>query len=287
VNAPIDMNDQPQAAGTPIAKAPCGNVRKALFLAQRDVGKVAKDSKADVKNKDGARIYSYAYTSSEDMIEHCRHALHEHGLSWELASYEQRSPLPGTQCPSLWGRFELCHAETGEVLEREYCMPIASRNDADKALSGAITYLLGQATRLLLLVPKVSEEDAKNNPDRRDRHVDDEQPRSERRVLPATPKPATLGEPPRNYTDGELKRLRDDVGRLVDLAVPLLDKKKPELRVAAGMPEVGTLDGGRLARYRKWLIDSIDIAGGVVPEWAREWDPLDQRDRVAELRDDT
>lgn len=285
MNAPIEAT----------SVATTKSIRAALFCAQRDVGGVAKDSTAKVNPKEGAS-YSYKFTSSEDMLEHCRHALHQHGLSWEMVHYEIEGTLgakrgydrnePAPPPPMLVGHFELVHAESGEMLCRTYRMPIASRNDADKALSGAITYLLGQATRLLLLVPKVSEEDAKNDPDRRERHVDD-QPRSERRIVPATaPKQAPLGEPGRHYTEGELARLRHDCQRAVDLAKPLLDKKAPELRKAAGLPE-GSLSGQQLARYRKWLLESIDIHGGVVPEWSLEWDPYDQRAHAAELRDET
>lgn len=145
-------------------------VRKALFMAQRDVGGIGKDSTAKIvgKSKDGGRVeYSYKFTSTEDMLEHCRHALHEHGLSWEMTGWDVLPPLPGFGCPTLVCTFELCHGESGQVLDRTYKMPIASRNDADKATSGAITYLLGQATRTLLLVPKVSEEESKNTPDQR------------------------------------------------------------------------------------------------------------------------
>lgn len=282
MNALIDTND-PQAE-TPVAKPASGNVRKALFAAQRDVGGIGKDSEAEVK-KDGKLIYKYDFTSSEDMLAHCRHALHEHGLSWEMVAYEQRTALPGNQCPHLWARFELYHAESGELLEREYTMPIASRNDADKALAGAITYLLGQATRLLLLVPKVTDEDAKNDPDRRDKRVDDEHPHSERRVVPAGQKPAALPAPGRHYTDLELKRLRADCTQLGEIASRVLDMKGPAMRKEAGIPD-GTLSGHQLARYRKWLVESIDIKGGVIPEWVHDWDPYDQRDRVAELRDE-
>ena len=270
MNAPIE----PSATQ---AVAPTSNVRKALFAAQRDIEAVAKGDTATVKGDKDGKSYSYTYkfTSSEDMLAHCRDVLHRHGLTWEMVGYDVAAPLVGLKSPTLWADFELVHAESGEVLARRYPMPIASRNDDDKKIAGACTYLLGHATRLLLLVPKVSEEDAAQNPDRR---VDDH-PRSERRVIPAATQPATqsLGPVPRHYSDAELKRLRHDCQRLVDLAKPLLDRKATELRVDAGLPAEATLSGQQLAGYRKWLIESIDVRGGVVPEWARDWDPLDQR----------
>src|SRR5690349_12575712 len=166
-------------------------IRKALCDAQRDVGGIGKDGTAKIvgKNKEGGRVeYSYQFVSTEDMLAHCREALSANGLSWELIGWDVQGPLPGFNVPTLIGTFELCHGDSGEVLTRVYKMPIASRNDADKATAGAITYLLGQATRALLLVPKVSDTDAQNDPDRRTTHHggwhDRDEPRQERRVTP-------------------------------------------------------------------------------------------------------
>jgi hypothetical protein len=266
VNAPVEQAAAPSTA----------NVRKALFAAQRDVEAVAKGDTATVRGEKDGKGYSYTYkfTSSEDMLAHCREVLHRHGLTWEMVGYDVAAPMLGLKSPTLWGEFELCHAESGEVLSRRYPMPIAGRNEDDKKIAGACTYLLGHATRLLLLVPKVSEEDAAQNPDRR---VDESHPRSERRVIPAHAPAQPMGPVPRHYSDAELKRLRHDCQRLVDLAKPLLDRKATELRTDAGLPAEATLSGQQLAGYRKWLIESIDVRGGVVPEWARDWDPLDQR----------
>lgn len=266
----------------PAIPSPTSTVRKALYAAQRDVEAVAKGDVAKVEGVSGAgKTYSYSYkfTSSEDMLAHCREVLHRHGLTWEMAAYDVGPPLHGLKTPTLWADFELVHAESGEILTRRYPMPLGGRNDDDKKIAGACTYLLGHATRLLLLVPRVSEEDAAQNPDRR---TDEDHPRSERRVTPG-PKSATqiaLPDPERSYTDTELGRLRDDCGKLAPIAGRTLDKTAADMRKAAGLP-AGTLTGAQLARYRKWMIDSIDIAGGTVPDWARDGDPLDQRQPAA------
>lgn len=231
-------------------------VRKALYLAQRDVGVIAKDSTAKVQGeskKTGQRFeYTYAFTSSEDMLEHCRKALHEHGLSWEMVGYDVESPLPKFDCPTLVGRFELVHADSGEVLERVYKMPIASRNDPDKATSGAITYLLGQATRLLLLVPKVSEEDAKNSPDRRTENHGGWQDRREpeRKVTPrARPQEpdANVDENPDNAAE-----LRAECERLSKKVKGHLQVSLAEMRKRAKVSTSGTLSPIELDRFVKW-----------------------------------
>jgi hypothetical protein len=289
VNAPIekDTDVDVDSVSVPIiltTPAPTMLVRKALFAAQRDVEAVAKGDTATVQGeKDGRRYeYKYKFTSSEDMLAHCREVLHKHGLSWEMSSYEITGPQTGLKSPTLWGTFELVHAESGEMLTRRYPMPIASRNDDDKKIAGACTYLLGHATRLLLLVPKVSEEDAALNPDRRTASADD-MPHSERRVIGGNGKPtAALPYPPRQYTDAQYKSLREDCNKLLKLVQRLTSESVEEVMKRAGMP-TGKLQGQHLAQWRHWMILEIEIKGGAVPEWAREGDELDQRDREGEL----
>jgi len=233
---------------------PTASVRKALCLAQRDVGGIGKDSQAKIvgKNKDGGRVeYSYQFTSTEDMLEHCRHALHEHGLSWEMTGWDVVGALPGFNVPTLVGTFELCHGDSGEVLTRVYKMPIASRNDADKATAGAITYLLGQATRALLMVPKVSDTDAKNDPDKRTSEHggwrDRDEPRSQRVVTPAVTPQAQRGHsqaPASGSMSGDMSE------KQIDAAISKVFKEirgiVPEitagvLREEAAVPPTGTL----------------------------------------------
>lgn len=288
MNAPIDTEETVEVEAVPVPlirtePASTRHVRMALFAAQRDVEAVVKGDTATVRgeNKDGkAYSYDYKFTSSEDMLEHCREVLHKHGLSWEMISYEIGPPLPGMRCPTLWGNFELVHAESGEMLPRRYPMPISIGKDEDKKLVGACTYLLGHATRLLLLVPKISEEDARQNPDRRT--SEDDMPHSERRVIGNGKPTAALPYPPREYTDAQLKSLRDDCTKLLKITERLTGEGMGELMKRAGMPG-GKLAGQQLAQFRHWMIQEIEIKGGDVPEWAREGDPLDQRDREGEL----
>lgn len=142
-------------------------LRAALHAARKSLRGVEKADTARVRSKKGeGSSYTYQFTSSEDMIAACRDALHEADVTCELVSWAVGEPLPKMQCPTLWSTFEVCHVPSGETEERRYPMPIASSNDADKAVAGAITYTFGQVMRALLLVPKVSDKDT-NDPDRR------------------------------------------------------------------------------------------------------------------------
>jgi hypothetical protein len=142
-------------------------LRAALHEARKSLRGVEKADTARVTSKKGAASsYTYKFTSSEDMVAACRDALHEQDVSCELVSWEVGPPLEGMRCPTLWSTFEVCHIPSGETEERRHPMPIASNNDADKAIAGAITYTYGQAFRALLTVPKVSDKDA-NDPERR------------------------------------------------------------------------------------------------------------------------
>lgn len=225
-------------------------IRKALCDAQRDVGGIGKDGTAKIvgKNKEGGRVeYSYQFVSTEDMLAHCREALSANGLSWELIGWDVQGPLPGFNVPTLIGTFELCHGDSGEVLTRTYKMPIASRNDADKATAGAITYLLGQATRALLLVPKVSDTDAQNDPDRRTTHHggwhDRDEPRQERRVTPQderghrqAPQAGSIsGEPSEKQLDAAIAKVFKEIRGIIP------EITAATLREEANLPTKGTL----------------------------------------------
>lgn len=95
------------------------------------------------------------------------------------------------------------------------------------------------------------------------------------RVVARSPAPASaimVRKDP--VSDLEVKRLRSDCARLSDLATIATGKTRAELKESAGIPE-GPLDAENLQRYRAWLIQTIDIAGGALPDWAN--DPIEPR----------
>lgn len=228
-------------------------VRRALYEAQKAVGGIGKDSTAKVQSKKGAGAsYSYQYTSSEDMIAHARHALLDAGLSWEMVGWELGAPIPTASCPTLLGFFELCHGESGQILRRQYSMPIASRNDTDKAVAGAITYLLGQATRALLMIPKVSDAASKLDPDQRETDHGGWEPREGARTVVA-PKPV---DPAVEYNT-VVEECRDLVLDLEAFIGKIDGPATKQLRKDAGVPESGKLTLGNLKKYRAYLKERV------------------------------
>jgi hypothetical protein len=297
----------PEPAPLAAARPRSANVRKALLQAQRTVRGVAKADTAKVF-KDGKEIYSYKFASSEDMVEACREALLEAGLVWELVGWDLVEPAARTNdardrrasvLPTLVGHFELSHPESGDVELRDYPMPIASRNDADKAVAGAITYLIGQSLRGLLMVPRVSEEDAKNDPDFRTekaRGWHDDEPRGTRREIlsPERPTPAPKGddEPAGETTEwlkGECQRLVGELQKRTRGTSPQI------FRAEAGVPQSGQLSAAELREYRGFLDRKLaqikagererngGIEGDDMPGWMEPGKPgtlsdgLDQR----------
>lgn len=286
------------------------NVRRALLQAQRSVRGVAKADTAKVKDKDGKEIYSYKFASSEDMVEACREALLDAGLVWELVGWDLVEPAARTNdlrdrrasvLPTLVGHFELSHPGSGDVELRDYPMPIASRNDADKAVAGAITYLIGQSLRTLLMVPRVSEEDAKNDPDRRTEKArgwhDDEPPRAGRRtILP--PEDPSAAAPQGDFapTGETTDWLKGECQRLVGELRKYLPRHSLKIfRSDAGVPQEGPLSAAELRTYRGWLDRTLaakkheqrqkngGIEGDEMPDWMGPTEPgtmgdgLDQR----------
>lgn len=171
-------------------------LRAAFLEARRNIRKVAKDSTAKVTSQRTGGSYTYKFTSSEDMVEACVDALLEHGLTWSLVDWSIGGPLEGYQCPTLWGTFELDHPASGGLRIYRFPMPIASRNDADKALAGAVTYLMGQAIRSVLQIPKSGADD--QDPDKRTsehggRAWGNDEPRETQR---STPQPQRQQRPP-------------------------------------------------------------------------------------------
>jgi hypothetical protein len=129
----------------------------ALLEAQRTVGAVPKGHTAKIKTDKGE--YSYKYAAGEDMISAARDALLASGLTWTLVAYE----IEGGNPPTLVATYMLEHPESEGQRLYTFPMPIASRNHADKALAGALTFGVSYALRGILNIPR---EDP-NEPDKR------------------------------------------------------------------------------------------------------------------------
>lgn len=244
------MSDEPEPSTT--------KVRRALYEAQKAVGGIGKDSTAKVNSKKGTGAsYSYKYTSSEDMIAHARHALLDAGLSWEMVGWELCEPIPTASCPTLRGFFELCHGESGEILRREYSMPVASRNDTDKAVAGAITYLLGQATRALLMIPKVSDEASKLDPDKRDSDHGGWQPRETTRTVAKSSAVQPPAKDPKAEYNALVEECRDLVLDLEQFIGKIDGPSTKKLREDAGVPPEGKMTLGNLKTYRAYLKERV------------------------------
>jgi hypothetical protein len=108
-------------------------------------------------------------------------------------------------------------------------MPFPNSNDLDKKAGGAMTYVLGQAHRCLLDLPKVSKGDAKHDPDRRTEEVSvGTQRRTSQRKTEAKTDSTFLA------LTQEIGRLandyRENVGPLTDaeIAFKALGNRKPK-----------------------------------------------------------
>ncbi len=237
------------------------NLAAAMAAAQAVMGDVPKSGVNPAfktpDHKDGR-----PYSTLCDVINSIRGPLTSNGLSW--------SQKP-TRVGGVVKVTTIIKHESGESDESELEIPCEDK--AAQKIGTAISYARRYS---LMAMCGLASEDDDDDGNALSLPVPEEPRTRDRRVNPAV-NSAAIGPPPRHYSDAELKRLRHDCQRLVDLAKPLLDRKATELRTDAGLPAEATLSGQQLAGYRKWLIESIDVRGGVVPEWARDWDPLDQR----------
>ena len=134
------------------AKSTSG-IAAALLEAQRAVPAVGKDATARVRTKSGGE-YSYNYASVESMMEACRHALQEAGLSLSLTTYSYND-----DCSLVFPEFLLEHPASGE--SRTYLRPWpvipGPGQPLDKATGGALSSCWTYALRDLLQVPRPDE----------------------------------------------------------------------------------------------------------------------------------
>ena len=239
------------------------NLATAWLRARRRISPMAKAATAQVRSSKGAAAsYSYQFTSSETMVEGCLDALLAEGLTFSLVSWEVGEPLIGYQCPTLWGVFELVFVVDGTTREYRYPMPIASRNDADKAVAGAITYLLGQALRAVLMVPKSGGDD--QDPDKRTREYGGhawggDSPRGgTRTTTPASKPPAKPAKP-------EPDKLAPLRAKVRALSIELKDRTSQTWADVARLadlsnPKAPTADD--LRKAKAWLNDALDATEG-------------------------
>ena len=184
------MADNEQA--TEVEDVAHTSLGKALLGAMREIGAVRKKDVARVryKNKKTGQWdeYTYDYTSSEDMILHVRSTLLRHGVLWGVTDWRvDRTHNP----PEVIGTTELEHPASNERRPGTVVMPAASGKDADKGTAGALTYLLGNATRCRFLIPKSNDTD---DPDKRTTEgvgFGREEPRATERRAPDEPAPAS------------------------------------------------------------------------------------------------
>jgi hypothetical protein len=121
----------------------------ALLAAQRSIRNVPKNG----RNK----FHNYDYTTAEDMIGACRHALHESGLVAE------RVGCTITTVDGVWmlrSMMRVSHAPTGELREGEFDYPICPEKGRplDKAASASMSTALSYWLRDLLQVPRCDSE---------------------------------------------------------------------------------------------------------------------------------
>jgi hypothetical protein len=124
---------------------PGARIAAALAKFQSDLPKVTKGQEADVKSKEGKKLYSYKYADLAELSAVVLPALAAQGIAWT--------------CPTVMTdrglilRGQLIH-ESGELLDAVWPLP----NTADsKALGGAVTY--GRRYLLSTLTGVAAEED--------------------------------------------------------------------------------------------------------------------------------
>lgn len=237
------------------------NLSTAWLRARRRIAPIAKGSTAKVQSNRTGTGYTYQFTSSEEMVEACLDALLAEGLTWSLVAWDVGEPLIGYQCPTLWATFELVFVADESKREFRFPMPIASRNDADKAVAGALTYLLGQSLRAVLMVPKSGGDD--QDPDKRTREYGGhawggDAPRATTRATakpaaPAKPKGADLG-PLRAKVRSLASELKDRTGATWGSIAKAAELSNP----SSPSPE----DLRKAKTYLESKLDEIEAASG-------------------------
>ena len=143
---------------------PKKRIDERLRDAQKAITAVATDSRVEAD-----RGPKYSYASTEDIVRHCRKALHDNDLvaSRTGAVVGDRQPdLPPTRAeaaPRAWCKvtasFRLATTDTEEF--RDYTIDLPAIDGAgrglDKAVLGCLTSALGYFLVGLLLVPRLDE----------------------------------------------------------------------------------------------------------------------------------
>lgn len=149
INGKARKERAPTPAASPFREAP---METALLQAQKAVQSIEKDA----YNK----FAGYWYTSAEKMVEECRKALHDAGLTVSRRSWAVRNDPALPSMPILVSQMILTHPASGDdqrsIIEYPVCE--GKGKPMDKALSGALTTSLAYWLRDLLLIPRFEEE---------------------------------------------------------------------------------------------------------------------------------
>lgn len=237
------------------------NLETAMAAAQGMMGPVPK-SGINPAFKTADHPKGRPYSTLLDVIETIRGPLTSNGLSW--------SQKP-TRIGGVVKVTTIIKHESGERDESELEIPCEDK--AAQKIGTAISY--ARRYGLMAMCGLASEEDDDDGnaiSEPQQRHVERERA-PERGVI----------DPPsqRHYTDEQLKKLRRECADLTVIVAKLLDKKSEDVIKAAGLPVGVRFDGEQLSRFRKWMIQTIEIKGGDPPTWAYEGDALDQRQPAA------
>lgn len=127
-----------------------GTIWQSLLEAQKSIIAIEKKSINQAAN------YSYKYTSCEDMIDHCRTALHDHGLVLLTTGSELINDASGPICSVS---YQLIHIMTGDKADFVFPMPvvIGRAMPLDKAYCSSLSTNLAYFLRNLLLVKRGDE----------------------------------------------------------------------------------------------------------------------------------
>lgn len=180
---PVEFQDQgkPTQWHGMAGSVPTANLYRALWKAQMNINAVAQDARND--------FHKYGYVSAEAMVAGCRQAMHSAGLIFRRTGYTvDRSKTEYGMSGVVHSRFELIHAESGEVDFSETEWPIICDRGRpfDKALAGALTTALSYHLRDIMLIPRTEEDEGAM--DRRDAH-----PPQGKRDEPRKPSAANSG----------------------------------------------------------------------------------------------
>lgn len=257
MNAPLAI--EAAAAAAHSTKHP--NLAAAMAAAQAVMGPVPKSGlNPAFKTPDHPK--GRPYSTLLDVIETIRAPLTSNGVTW--------SQKP-TRVGGVVKVTTILKHETGEKDESELEIPCEDK--AAQKIGTAISY--ARRYGLMAMCGLASEDDDDDGnaiSEPQHRHVERER----------APERGAI-EPPsqRIYTEEQLKKYRRECADLTVIAGKLLDKKSDEVIVAAGLPTGVRFNGEQLSRFRRWLIQSIEINRGVLPEWALTADPYDQRPPAA------